>query len=1376
MKKGIKKTLTMVLILAMVFTYTAMPVYADDTELASSETVVKEMIEAVDSEAVEEAPAEVPEEAAAEEQEEAAVQPEEAETEIVVNEENTDLQESGDETPAVQADAPQAQPAAATVSDAVIKAETEAAEDSKIDEVRKAIQDLDVDPTKYTAADRTRLEAIKAEFDELSASDQAVLDAETSHSDTGQPLGRVLESALWAVWSYDSIDNSTTLADETYDETTTPALSSEYSKGKSTSPRQKPWSVKSVKVEGGLATATIAVESDSYTGIWMGGKTYPRTNTSGNCEFAGVPIELNSTFYFAGISSSMPVPIAFSLTTNIVESPETPSEPGDDTDPGDSPEPQEEDFEDTELAITNNTGMFKAVKASLYTENDQHYLVVSLSGTSYHELFLGTYEEAVANSDNRDNWIHGYQNADGKWEFKIPVTAQDTYIPCVAISQTYLDKYEAGQNTLERAFYPRQFELDKAAKTLVTGDYEYSQKLAITNNIKMFKPSEAAIYTVGGPNSNNYSSELILTMGSDSYDKMYIGSYEEAEKASDTIALTEDNVFTVPVRWVETFGQPETMKTLIGETFKASFHSMNKDLWYEREITINEKEGTIVFNDVTADYSAVEAAKKKVPSDLSIFTEESAKAVTDAIDAVKTGKNISEQAAVDEMAKAIEDAVAALELKPEEAGNVALTITNNTGMFKAVKAELVTEGSEYYLVMSLSGTGYHELFKGTYEEAVANGNNRDNWIHGYQNADGKWEFKIPVSAGETYVPCVAISQTYVDKYDAGQNPLERAFYPRQFTIDRKARTLVTDDYNETSAFKVTSNVADFKVSDTAYTKVVGGPNSNNYSVSPTLVMLDKTYDAVVFPTVVDGEIFNEMVSLKDGKFEISLLNAPNLEAFKDKTPIEMSFHVADNATDYKAAGKYVVRKVTIDKMAKTIVIDGTPLEKKNSDKQDETVDPVVPDPSGKDDQDKSGGGDSGYAPAVDSSTTLKDGTYTPDSFSWSGGTGRLSISCTSVEVRNGQAYATIVFTSTKVDQVKAAGGLYYRQGSGNSTFTIPVNLNANNTIIARTTAMSQPHWIEYTIYVGLGEGDGQSEKAKEAKKDAAEAKVKMSEAAPTIIGLEAKDTKSTVGYSKYFKIFEYEHGVKMLSIDISEKTALKEEYTENAKKALEASKSEEEVQYDEEGKAIAKAKTEYIEDLYKNNVVNYLLVPEDYEVPAGLDKEYIIITVPSEKSFMASQEVIAMMEELGCLDAISLLGMDEKDVKNKTLKKALKDEKIKLAGTLEDPEYKKVVKDKSDLAVLPGDLLPEEIDKNAKDKDKEKLAEEAKEKKEALEKLESRFTALEVPVIIDRSAQEEDELAQAEWIKVYGALFGCDEQAEKIFEKKVKEAEKNGKN
>jgi ABC-type enterochelin transport system substrate-binding protein len=155
---------------------------------------------------------------------------------------------------------------------------------------------------------------------------------------------------------------------------------------------------------------------------------------------------------------------------------------------------------------------------------------------------------------------------------------------------------------------------------------------------------------------------------------------------------------------------------------------------------------------------------------------------------------------------------------------------------------------------------------------------------------------------------------------------------------------------------------------------------------------------------------------------------------------------------------------------------------------------------------------------------------------------------------------------------------------------------------------------------------------------------------------------------------------------------------------------------------------------------------------------------------MASPEAIKMMEDLKCLDAVSLLGMDEKDVKSETLEKALKDDKVKTAGDLEKPEYQKVVKDKTDLAILPGTVLPDEIKKDAKDKDK--LTEEAKDMQKNLEKLESRFTTLDVPVIVDRSAQEKDELAQAEWIKVYGALYGCEEQADKIFDELVKKADK----
>ena len=131
-----------------------------------------------------------------------------------------------------------------------------AADAKTVDEVAAEIEALSADARDYTAADREKVEAIKADYDALSAEDQADLDDRCTHTGTGQPLGRVLESTLWTVWSFDEADNSTTLADGTYDKSSTPALSSEYSKGKSTSNRQKAWSVKDVTVALAILTFT----------------------------------------------------------------------------------------------------------------------------------------------------------------------------------------------------------------------------------------------------------------------------------------------------------------------------------------------------------------------------------------------------------------------------------------------------------------------------------------------------------------------------------------------------------------------------------------------------------------------------------------------------------------------------------------------------------------------------------------------------------------------------------------------------------------------------------------------------------------------------------------------------------------------------------------------------------------------------------------------------------------------------------------------------------------------------------------------------------------------------------------------------------------
>lgn len=102
------------------------------------------------------------------------------------------------------------------------------------------------------------------------------------------------------------------------------------------------------------------------------------------------------------------------------------------------------------------------------------------------------------------------------------------------------------------------------------------------------------------------------------------------------------------------------------------------------------------------------------------------------------------------------------------------------------------------------------------------------------------------------------------------------------------------------------------------------------------------------------------------------------------------------------------------------------------------------------------------------SGALADGAYTPDAFEYSGGSGRVTLSCGQVFLSGGQATAAIRFSSPNYVYVKVDGVKYHGQNdSETSTFQIPVKLNAPNEITAMTTAMSQAREVEYTVTIRL---------------------------------------------------------------------------------------------------------------------------------------------------------------------------------------------------------------------------------------------------------------------------------------------------------------------
>ena len=294
---------------------------------------------------------------------------------------------------------------------------------------------------------------------------------------------------------------------------------------------------------------------------------------------------------------------------------------------------------------------------------------------------------------------------------------------------------------------------------------------------------------------------------------------------------------------------------------------------------------------VALDYTAADAALASVPEDLSIYTDETSKAVTDAANALKGNYKAIQQSDVDTLVTALTDAVKALRKKA-----VSLTVTNKTGMFNVTDAVLDNDK----LIVTLHGTGYHYLYKGTYEEAVANGDNRDKWIAG-DNSSGKWQFTIPVAEGETFVPIVAISHSYLTKYEQGKNSLERAFYPRQAVIDQNAATLVTGDYDHTKNLTVTNNVKMFKV-DTASLETIGGPNSNNYKEILHLTMGSTSFDKVFIGSAVDAAAAETTTDITDQKADLTVkANAMGGEATVDYLEKEVifSFHSVKNDSWYE---------------------------------------------------------------------------------------------------------------------------------------------------------------------------------------------------------------------------------------------------------------------------------------------------------------------------------------------------------------------------------------------------------------------------------------------------------------------------------------------
>lgn len=161
-----------------------------------------------------------------------------------------------------------------------------------------------------------------------------------------------------------------------------------------------------------------------------------------------------------------------------------------------------------------------------------------------------------------------------------------------------------------------------------------------------------------------------------------------------------------------------------------------------------------------------------------------------------------------------------------------------------------------------------------------------------------------------------------------------------------------------------------------------------------------------------------------------------------------------------------------------------------------------------------------------------------------------------------------------------------------------------------------------------------------------------------------------------------------------------------------------------------------------SNGSRFLVVSEDADTPEDVDKDIVILEQPVDHIYLVATSTMCLFDALGSLDAIALSGTNADGWYIENARKAMEDGDILFAGKYSRPDYELILATDCELAI-------ESTMINHTPEVKEKLEE------------------LGIPVLVEQSSLEEHPLGRTEWIKLYAALMGKEDAAERMFDDQV---------
>ena len=152
----------------------------------------------------------------------------------------------------------------------------------------------------------------------------------------------------------------------------------------------------------------------------------------------------------------------------------------------------------------------------------------------------------------------------------------------------------------------------------------------------------------------------------------------------------------------------------------------------------------------------------------------------------------------------------------------------------------------------------------------------------------------------------------------------------------------------------------------------------------------------------------------------------------------------------------------------------------------------------------------------------------------------------------------------------------------------------------------------------------------------------------------------------------------------------------------------------------------------------YLVVPEEREVPEGLDGSIKILQQPLDTIYMQATSAMALSDRIGGLDAIRLVGTRKDGWYVENAVKAMEEGSILFSGSYSQPDYELMVEEGCDLAIESTMILH-------------------------APKVQEMIEQLGIPVFVEHASYEKHPLGRTEWVKVYGVMLDREKEAEDFF-------------